>query len=314
MSIKNYICKIGFVFVFIFLFKPLFSQEIVYQTKNLGFNIGANCAIGSHFQRFGLTLNLFYVNTFIQTNSEARAYFSFKNLGPKFVYTESVLSQGVVFGYGKKQTFFNPFINSISNQTGYKNSIAYSYNYYYNKIKTSQVTGIAAFQFDKICVIGENDILAKPILDRFRTGAFLIQYQYLDLFQSAINCTMWTGKMGKTVATDAPEIYTKCYMDTTNGVYSNLSHGLLSVQFKYNMGFSQNLQTNIGIDAEQVRDVVQNKFIHNMKFIPKKWNTAKNCHIPMIGEDGNQYLYEPGKKIKKAELYWNIFSNPNIFY
>jgi hypothetical protein len=311
---KNNIIKLVVVFGFFILFKPASSQDMLYQSKNIGFNVGANCAIGSHFKRFGININFFYVNNFIQTNSELRAYFSFKNLGPKFINPELVLAQGIVFGYGKKQTYYNPFISSISNQTGFKNSIGYSYNIYLNNIKTSQVTGIVAFQFNKISLVTENDILAKPILDRFRTGAILIQYQYQDLFQAGVNCTMWTGKMGKTAETDRPEIYTKCYMDTTNGVYSNISHGLLSAQFKYNIGLSQTVQANLGIDAEQVRDAFQNKFIHDMKFIPKKWNAAKNCHIPMIDENGNQYLYQPESKIRKPDLYWNIFSNPNIFY
>ena len=120
--------------------------------------------------------------------------------------------------------------------------------------------------------------------------------------------------MGKTVEIDKQEIYTKCYMDTTNVVYAKISHGLLSAQFKYNAGFSQNIQANFGVDADQVRNAVQNKFIHNMKFIPKKWNKAKNCHIPMIDENGNQYLFQPENKIRTAELYWNFFTNPNIFY
>ncbi|MDO9001669.1 MAG: polymorphic toxin type 23 domain-containing protein [Bacteroidota bacterium] len=314
MIIKNTIIRTFIIIVFFSFFSPVFSQDLVYKDKSIGFNVGANVAIGTHFQRFGLNINFFYLNNFFQTNSEIRTYFSFKNLGPKFIYPEIIFAQGVVLGYGAKQSFFNPFITSISNQTGLKNSVAYSYNIYLNKIKTSQVTGIASFQFDKISLIIENDILAKPMLDRYRTGGILIQYQYKDIFQAAINCTMWTGQMGKATPYDHPEIYTKCYMDTTNGIYSNISHGLLSAQFKCNIGLSQSIQTNIGVDAERVRDVVQNKFIHNMKFIPKKWNKANNCHIPMIDEKGNQYLYQTDNKIKKPELYWNIFSNPNIFY
>jgi hypothetical protein len=312
--IKSSTIKLLVSIIFFILLEPSFSQEMLYQNKNIGFNVGANCAIGSHFQRFGVSVNFFYLNNFIQTNTEVRAYFSFKNLGPKFIDPELVFAQGIVFGYSSKQSFYNPFLSSISNQTGFKNSVGYSYNIYCNNIKTSQVTGIAAFQFDKISLITENDILAKPILDRFRTGAVLIQYQYQDIYQAAINCTMWTGKMGRSVETDRLEIYTKCYMDTTNGVYFNISHGLLSAQFKYNIGLSQTVQANLGIDAEQVRNAFQNKFIHNMKFIPKKWNKAKNCHIPMIDEDGNQYLFQPESKIRKPKLYWNVFSNPNIFY
>lgn len=292
----------------------LAAQDLFFQNMSSGFSIGANFSAGTHFQRFGLNFNFYYVNHFIQTNSELRVYFSFKNLGPPKIYNECVLSQGLVLGYGKKQHIFNPFLNSVSNQTHYKSSIAYSYNYYFNKIKTQQVTGIAAFQFNSLSVITENDILAKPILDRFRTGAFLVQYQYLDKFQAAINCTMWTGKMGIKKEISNPNFYYNCYIDTTGGIYTGFSHGLLSAQIKYNLGAGQNVQANIGIDSEKVRNGIQNKFIHDMRFIPKKWNKAKNCHIPMLSDNGNQYLYKEGQKIRPTKFYWNVFSNANLFY
>jgi len=288
------------------------AQELIYSGKNIGFNVGANFALGTHFQRLGINFNLYYVSNFIQANTELRTYFSFKNLGPQVIYNEIVLAQGIVFGYGGKQNYYNPFINSVSNQTGHSNSVGYSYNVYLNKIKTKQVTGIASLQFNSVSFIIENDILAKPILDRFRTGAFLIQYQHRDIFLTAINCTMWTGKMGKTTGdSNFPSL---CYMDTTGGVYTHYSHGLLSAQLKYNIGMAQNIQANIGIDAEQVRNVMQNKMIHDFVFLPKSWFKRVNCHIPMLDDKGEQYLYKPDQKIKKSELYWNIFSNANLFY
>ncbi len=316
MIFKKKITNVIALLLFLSTAKLVAQHEALFnnESNTIGFNIGANFAIGSHFKRIGLNFNFYYVSNFFQTNSEIRSYISFKNLGPKKIYSELVLSQGLVFGYGTKQIIYNPFINSVSNQTYYKNAIAYSYNYYFNKIKTKQVTGIAAFQFNTITVIIENDILAKPMLDRFRTGAFLIQYQYQDKFVAAINCTMWTGQMGKQMMLDNNKIYSNCYMDTTGGLYTNCSHGLLSAQFKYNIGLLQNVQANIGVDAEQVRNAVQNKFIHDMKFIPKKWNKAKNCHIPMLDENNNQYLYNQNQKIKKPTLYWNVFSNANLFY
>ena len=168
-------------------------------------------------------------------------------------------------------------------------------------------------QFDAVSVIIENDILARPVLDRFRTGAFLIQYQYEDIFQAAINCSMWTGAMGKTVR-DVPAFPWGCYIDTTGGIYTDISHGLLSAQIKCNMGYSQIIQANLGVDAEQVRNTIQNKVIHDFFFLPKKWFKRNNCHIPMLDENGNQYLFKPEQKIKKAELYWNVFCNGNLFY
>ncbi len=315
MNIKSKIIltNVKAVILFCLFINFIRAQDVIYKSTNIGFNVGANFAIGSHFQRFGLNLNLFYINNFFQSNSEIRAYFSFKNLGQKKIYQELVLAQGLVFGYGPQQTFFNPFINSISNQTGFVNAVAYSYNAYFNKIKTTQQTGIIGLQFNSISFIIENDILARPALDRFRTGAFLIQYQYNEVFQAALNCTMWTGAMGKSVR-DEKNFPAGCYIDTSGGNYTNYSHGLLSAQFKYNMGLSQIIQANMGVDAEQVRNVMQNKLIHDVALLPKSWFKRNNCHIPMLDDKGNQYLYKPEQKIKQPEFYWNVFSNANLFY
>ena len=314
MSLKIKTYKALVSFLFLISITPLISQNFIYQNKNLGFNIGLNCAFGTHFQRLGLNFNFFYVNQSFQANTEARVYFSFKNLGPSLFYKELVISQGVLYGYGKQQNYYNSFLNPVSNQTRLKNTLAYAYNIYFNKVKTKQVTGIVAFQFNTITVIAENDILAKPLLDRYRTGAFLIQYQYNSVFQTALNCTMWTGQMGKSTEINHPEIYSKCYMDTTGGTFTKFSNGLLSAQVKYNLGYSQIAQVNVGADAEQIRNVVQNKFIHDMKFVPKKLNKAKNCHIPMIDENGEQFLFKKKKKIRKPKWFVNLFSNPALFY
>lgn len=286
----------------------------MYRDSNFGFNFSANIAIGSHFRRCGLNLNFFYVNDFFQANSEIRAYFNIRNLGPEKIYPELALAQGLVFAYGRKSKYINPFITSVSNQTIYKNAIAYSFNAYFNRIKTTQQTGIVALQFDRISFITENDIFARQTLDRFRTGAFLIQYQFEDKFQAGFNCTMWTGKMGRMTEFETRHIRSRCYMDTTGGVYSNMSHGLLSAQFKYNVGLAQNAQLNLGVDAEQVRNAIQNRLIHDARFIPEKLKKRRVCHIPMLDENGNAYLYKNGQRVKPAKLYWNLFSNPNLFY
>ncbi|PBQ31824.1 hypothetical protein CNR22_08605 [Sphingobacteriaceae bacterium] len=302
---------------FLFLlcsFATLHAQEFPVKTDQLGFSAGLNLAFGTHFQRLGVNFNFYYVFDHVQANSEIRAYFNFKGLGPKLRYPELVLAQGIVFSAGREKDYFNPFISSVSNQTKYENAIAYSYNAWFNKIKTTQQTGIIAIQVQNFSLITENDILARQMLDRFRTAAALIQYQYKDQFQAAVSCAMWTGSMGRRHEIRRSEFNYECYMDTAGAVYGNTSHGLLSAQIKYNLGYSQNAQLNLGIDAEQVRNGVQNKFIHDMRFIPKKWNKAKNCHIPMLDENNNAYLYQEDQKIRKAKLFLNAFTNANVFY
>lgn len=269
-------------------------------------------AVGNRFQRIGVNLNSYYFYDFVQVNAGIRLYRNLKNIGPKVEYNESVISGGLVLACGKKQKYFNPFVNEYSNQTKRKFSLAYSYNAYLNKVKTKQQTGIVAFQFDKISIVAENDILAKPFFDRFRTGAFLLQYQYKNIFQAAVNCTMWTGQMGRQVMDNGN--FPRGYMDTTGSVYSNHSHGLLSLQVKANLGHAQNAQANIGVDAEQVRNFVQNKLIHDMIFIPRKWFRQINSHIPMLDSSGKQYLYLPDQKVKKPDFYWNTFTNSTAFY
>ncbi len=280
---------------------PAFAQLI--SGNNYGLNIGLLTALGNRFQRVGFTIQSYYLSDFAQVNAELRVYHSFKNSGPPKQYNELVSSAGLVLGYGVKQMEHNPFVSIVSNQTRYKNSISYSYNLYFNKIKTTQQTGIIALQFNHLSIITENDIFARPTLDRFRTGAFLVQYQYKDQYQFAINCTMWTGQMGNKAT------YPKgCYMDTTGGRYTNYSNGLLSGQFKMALNNGQNLQANAGIDAEQVRNFVQNRLIHDLI------NKKKNCEIPMLDTMGNQYLYMQGQKIKRIKPYWNIFTWAGSFY
>lgn len=283
------------------------------KNKHFGFNVGAVIAVGNRFHRMGLVIQGYYVYDFVQVNAEARVYHSLKNLGPKFEYNEAVTSIGAVIAYGGKQNYFNPFLNSVSNQTKRKYCVAYSYNAYFNKIKTKQSTGTIGLQFGDVSIISENDLFAHPLLDRFRTGAFLIQYQYKNIFQAAVNCTMWTGKMGNPVRDDKdfPHIG---YMDTIGGLYTKNSHGLLSAQFKFNMGYAQNAQVNLGVDAEQVRNAIQNRLIHDMIFLPRKWYKPINCHIPMLDKKGDQYLYKKDQKIKRPTVYWNAFSNASLFY
>jgi len=121
----------------------LFSQ--LYIGKEFGFNVGFVSSFGTHVQRFGVVVQGYAVYQFAQVNASFRVYDNFKNLGPKGEYAELNASLGLCFGYGKTSRENNLFMGSICNQTGYKNSLAYSYNIYFNKIKTSQVTGTIAF-------------------------------------------------------------------------------------------------------------------------------------------------------------------------
>ena len=98
----------------------------------------------------------------------------------------------------------------------------------------------------------------------------------------------------------------KGYLNTEGGIYSNYSHGLLSAQVKFANEYGQYLQANVGMDAEQIRNALQNKVVHTL--------FPNNYFIPMIDSEGQQYLYKKGQVIKKPRLYLNANLNANVFY
>lgn len=306
--------KLVFLILSALLVLKVRSQENKYPTTNFGFYAGLNMAFGTHVQRLGVNAGFFFYYDWFQCNTELKLYRNRKNLGPPTSHNELVVSQGLVYAYGKRTRQDNVFMSAVSNQTGYDHSLAYTFNAYLNRIGTGQQTGILAFQFQDVFFIAENDLLARPSLDRFRTGAFLLMYQYQNLYQFAMNCTMWTGQMGNRRNLEDPSSFSHCYMDTVGGKYTAYSHGILALQVKTALPLFQTLQLSAGIDAEQIRNAVQNKVFHDMVMLPKKWRPKTNCHIPMIDSNGNPFLYREGQIIKPASLYLNAFANPSLFY
>ena len=301
-----------YIFLVVLFLCVLKSSAQQYQENNLGINIGIVAAFGSQFDRFGFTVNSYYARSHFQVNTGLRCYFNFKNIGPNKQYIEAVASLGIVYAYGKKNNDYSLFFNPVSNQTYRKNSIGYAYNVYLNPIGTNQQTGTISIEVNQFNLIAENDIFARPKLDRFRTGAFLLQYK-TDSLALGINTTLFTGEMGKKIQDDNYP-FSHLYKSDVNGKYTPNSHGLFSFQAQYITDYYQQLQANIGVDAERVRHVVQNRLIHDMIFLPKAWRKKTNAHIPMLDKEGNQYLFKENEEVKKPRLYYNMFTNSGLFY
>lgn len=303
------------VILFLLFSTPLIkAQDLVFKTPSLGFNVGLHAAFGTHVQRLGCAFNFYYLANHLQANSEIRVYYNFKNLGPNLKYTELVLAQGLSYSWGAVRTFYNPFLGATGNQSKFQNNMAFAYTAYFNRRGTTQQTGQVAVQLNSFDLIIENDLFARPALDRFRTGAILLQYQYRQYWQGGLACALWTGQMGHKAPCNAEKIRSACYMDTSNAVFANTSHGLLYAQGRYAFNYSQILEARAGVDAEQIRNAVQNHFFHDMRFLPHKWRKYKNCHIPMLDTKGNAYLYLENQKIRKAKPLLNVSSNSGTFY
>lgn len=309
--LKNSACCL---FIVLFCFQQLAAQQ--HQSQNtfggdVGINVGLVLSLGTHVNRFGGVVNAYYKVEQVQVNTEFRAYFNAKNLGPNKSSLASVVSVGAVYGYGKKDTLHNGFYHPVSHQTQHQNSIGYAYRFYLNTINTNQKTGLLAIEVSKFSLIAENDLFAESKKDRYRTGAFLLQYQKNN-YQLALNTTLFTGEMGERVF-DESYPFNHLYENTKGGKYTDFSHGLLSAQVKYVDDFYQTYQVNVGIDAERVRHAIQNRLIHDFLVLPHLTNNI-NAHVPMLDDKGNQYLFKDNQKIKPMQLYINGFMNPSLFY
>jgi len=109
--------------------------------------------------------------------------------------------------------------------------------------------------------------------------------------------------------------YSHLYKSDKGGYHTQQSSGLLSAQFQYLTPFQyQNIQANIGVDSERIRHAIQNRLIHDMIFLPRIWRKKDAAHIPMIDKNGEQYLFGKDQKVKPPSFYFNLFSNPNLFY
>lgn len=312
-SYKNY-RMLYRLLLLVILVIPCTAQVVPYQGSTIGFNAGLHFSVGSHIQRVGLFTNFYFIKNHFQANTELRYSYNFRYLGPRLKHGELQLSQGLLYTYGPANARLNPFITVLSNQTAYQNSFGYVYQLYLNNIGTKQQTGIIAIQVQDYSLYVENDLFAKPALDRFKTGAIALLYNYKMQWQGGIKAMLWTGQMGHKHSTESMQIRSHCYMDTSGGKFTNYSHGILLAQFDYNLGYSQIGSLSAGVDAEQVRNALQNKLLHDQVFLPKAWRNYKNCHIPMLDKNGNLFLYSEGQQIRKPNLFINGALNQSVLY
>jgi hypothetical protein len=305
----------GISFLLLFIQYLASGQTIPYE--NGAFNAGLIFNMGSVTQRIGMYVGGFYALEHIQFNSTIRVFYNFASFGPSIRGWELQPSIGAVAAFGNPQyKEKEPFFSALGNQTGRKYSIGYSYNFYFDQIGTSQQTGTILIGVGRFSLITENDILATRRSDRFRTGAVKFSYWNGD-FAYSFSTLLWTGNPQSPGArkirdTDFPSRFG--YMDISEAPYGKFSNGICSLQVKYTLGYGQEVQGGFGIDSETVRDIFQNKMIHDMYFWPKKWNKARNPHLPMLDEHGAPYLYKQDQKIKPSTVYFDISLNPSLFY
>ncbi len=304
-----------FLWIFICISKITFSQKIV---ENYGLNFKLSYAIGTHLQRVGIASVFFVYNKNIQFSGRAEYHFNMKNFGPSISGDEYQLSFATLFAFGKQDSTLINYSHYLQNHTNKAYSFAFSYNYYYDLIGTSQPSGTGFLQIKNCEIITENDLFGKRAADKFRTATFKFVYRY-ENYSIALNSILWTGATRvngcyRIQNTGYPSRWG--YKDLSKNKYGKFSNGVLSIQFENcnNWYINQNIRIDAGIDSEHVRHFFQNKIIHDMFFYPKKWDKANNPHFPMLTESGEPFLFKDNQKVRKPKLYFVFFINSTLFY
>ena len=294
---------------------PVGSRSETVVHDEFGGMLGLSLTLGTVRQRLGMIAKGYYAGSDFQANVEVGVHYNFASFGPPVAGPEVRSSLGGVFAWGDTDDTDNVFLSPVSNQTGHKYSLAYAYTYYWDQIETSQPTGTVALQFDTVHLVTENDILAGRGGDKFRTGAFSAAYRS-DKTMVALKTVLWTGDTGKNTQkikdTQYPGRFG--YKDMSRAPHGAYSHGILSAQVQYAWYKFQTLGGEVGVDSEKVRHALQNRFIHDMDFIPDKWVPYENPHVPMRDAKGGAYLFKEGQTIAPAEPFVELSMNPSLFY
>ncbi len=289
----------------------------------IGGQIGLSFNLGTHSNRIGIIAKAFGFYDFLQLNVQALGNYTFQSWGARQKGWELQLRAGIVGAWGRRDSLVNPYLNEVSNQTGRRFSLGYAYIFYGDTWKTSQYSGTFGVQILDFRLLMENDFLSLIPQDRFRTGALGLYYWLRRTnTQLGLHHISWTGDPYARDAnwvrknkTDFPSRYG--YIDTYHAPYGRFSNGVLGIEIEQQLPFFQYAQIAIGIDAEQIRNTMQNKLVHDspiMRIFNGEYDRGTNPHIPMICVDGTCFLYKEEQKIRPARFYFQLRGNGTLFY
>lgn len=294
------------------------SPAQIQLTEQVGLAGGLAFELGIPVRKMGVHLQAYYGQDFIQVNGRLACYYVWHDLGPRPFPRgwEGQASIGALLGWGRREQQDSPLLSPVSNQLERPYAVSYAYNWYRDQRKTSQTTATIGVHIGRWQVISENDAFTGQVQDRFRTGTFSVRYVD-SLTAFGLSLLMWTGdsrSAGTQRITDSAYPARFGYKDLSESTYGRFSHGVLAATVTRSLGYGQVGQLALGVDAEQVRHLLQNRLIHDMYWLPANWIKSRNVHYPMLMEDGRPYLYQAGQHIRPIRPYMGLSLNPGLFY
>lgn len=284
--------------------------------------LGLSFGFGQPVNRLGCFLVGGGYSNEVQFAASWRGYYHWTRLGPPQKGWEQQWQLGGQFGFGPplalEPTLHGPSWAIIPRQY----ALGYSVAYYQDKIETSQWTGGLSSKFGPWQLQIENDALVPGShKDQYRSGGLQLVYQR-DPWLLEWKMVLWHGQTrcegARNVRPPASKTTDyRCrfgYRDFSPCRYGQYSHGILMGQVGYVLPYGQVAQVGLGVDAEQVRHLFQNLLIHDLWFIPKKWNKARNPHYPMLDREGCPVPEGMTKEVRPPRLVWVFGGNNSGIY
>lgn len=282
-----------------------------YFLDHFGGQIGAVFQIGSHKNAIGLSINGYYQDHFYQANVSQQFLFTVWDLGGRSNFWESRSSIGALLMYGKKDKMIDPFIQPLNHQSDFRNAVGYAYIWYFDNTSTSQRSGAWSLHFNNFGLYIENDVFGGQGKDRFRTGDFRVSYLHKNLrFSSGVR--IWTGETSRTKwIKEESDFCPYGYKLLEENNYGNTSHGILYAGIEGVLGYSQYGSVFTGIDSERIRNGFQNKLMHDLPFMPDKFQRT-TPNYPILDEHGCAVF---DKKLRRKDKWFvQVGTNGNWSY
>jgi hypothetical protein len=292
---------------------PHLSPTSIAQSNSLemGFKLGVFFNIGTHNQSLGVKFNGYFTQSFVQLNVENSLGFSRNNMGKRKNLIQNRLATGVGFLGGTKTIEKDYILSDLRNVSNYSNSFSYSYIWYRDNKQTSQFAGAFGLQFNSTRIELENDFFAGFGRDRFRTGHIRAVY-FNGIQQYTMGIKIWTGETRgsnwiKTPSEKRPNGYRNLealpYGKTSHGIFYIGAYQLIDPNFYGGIEF--------GVDAEQVRNILQNRLSHDLIFLPKKMK-RNTPHYPMLDNTGR--AVQNKEDVRRIRLYLQGKINDDNMY
>lgn len=279
-----------------------------YIQSHTGASLGIVFNVGTHVNSIGLNAKAYYTDYFFQANVGTTVYLHQKSYGNRTYFWENRNSFGLVLLAGKREKLPDFQLDGLNHQTAYNYGVAFNYLIYRDNVGTSQLSGGFGLHLKNFSVYHENDVFGGQAKDRFRTGHVYASYQYKE-FKFGTGINIWTGETKNSR-------WEKIHLDKCpNGFriledlpFGNTSHGIFYGSIIYQLPYAQTAHLRLGVDSEHVRHGFQNRFAHDLIFLPKKIERT-TPHYPRLDEHGCPVFYKEQARKDKLFLEWSANEN-----